>query len=202
MIFATTTPVIDARHQASKPFVRKEADVEAYNRAALAIMKKSPHVAIDDLHALAMRLGPESVMASDGVHFTKEGSEALGEQVAAEIKKALKPSSATREAACRWAEAAPVIDGKLDDPAWADADRDRPVLRLLEGGGGGPEDDRPAGLGRGRPLFRRDHDRRRAARPSASSATTSSGMATSSSSSSSPTPIVPSITSSRPTPGR
>ena len=27
----------------------------------------------------------------------------------------------TREATCRWAKVAPVIDGKLNDPAWADA---------------------------------------------------------------------------------
>lgn len=122
LIFATTTPVIDDRHKAAKPFSREEADVEAYNRAALAIMKKSPQVEVDDLHALAKGLGPGS-MTADGVHFTKEGSVALGEQVASAIKKALGQSSVTREATCRWAGAAPAIDGKLDDPAWAGAER-------------------------------------------------------------------------------
>jgi hypothetical protein len=32
-----------------------------------------------------------------------------------------KPPEATRSAVCRWAKTAPKIDGKLDDPAWADA---------------------------------------------------------------------------------
>ncbi len=32
-----------------------------------------------------------------------------------------KETPVTREAVCRWARKAPVIDGKLDDPAWADA---------------------------------------------------------------------------------
>jgi hypothetical protein len=32
-----------------------------------------------------------------------------------------KEPPATREATCRWAEAPPVLDGKLDDPAWASA---------------------------------------------------------------------------------
>jgi lysophospholipase L1-like esterase len=121
LIFATTTPVLDERHNASKPFLRREADVKTYNREALAIVKSSHAAAINDLHALATRIGPERVLVADGVHFTKAGYEALADQVAAEVIKALHEPRATREASCRWAETAPVVDGKLDDPAWAAA---------------------------------------------------------------------------------
>ncbi|MEJ7637768.1 MAG: GDSL-type esterase/lipase family protein [Singulisphaera sp.] len=120
LIFATTTPVIDERHRAAKPFSREEADVEAYNRAAMAIMKKSAQVVVDDLHALAKGLGPGS-MTADGVHFTKEGSEALGEQVASAIKKARAEPDPRGGLPVGGGRAA--IDGKLDDPAWAGAER-------------------------------------------------------------------------------
>ena len=38
------------------------------------------------------------------------------------IKEAHPEPPVTREATCRWAEIAPKIDGRLDDPAWADAE--------------------------------------------------------------------------------
>jgi hypothetical protein len=56
------------------------------------------------------------------VHFTRAGYESLGEQAAAAIKSAPEEPPVTREAACRRAGKPPVIDGKLDDPAWAGAD--------------------------------------------------------------------------------
>lgn len=121
LILATTTPVHDVRHQANKLFRRREADVRAYNQAARDVVKASPAVAIDDLHGLAERLGLESALVADGVHFTPAAYEALGEQVASEVEKALGNPPVTRAAVCRWAEKAPVIDGKLDDPAWTTA---------------------------------------------------------------------------------
>jgi hypothetical protein len=38
-----------------------------------------------------------------------------------EREPSTKAPEATREAVCRWADKAPVIDGKLDDPAWEHA---------------------------------------------------------------------------------
>jgi lysophospholipase L1-like esterase len=121
LIFATTTPVIDVRHNEVKPFLRRNNDVRGYNVAAKEVLSASPGVAIDDLNALAVRLVLESVLLDDGVHFTRAGYEALGEQVASAIKSALNEPPVMREVACRWAEKPPVIDGKLDDPAWAGA---------------------------------------------------------------------------------
>jgi lysophospholipase L1-like esterase len=122
LIFATTTPVIDARHQATKPFIRREADVEAYNRAALAVVAASPSVTVDALHALVVGLGAASALVEDGVHFNKDAYKAIGDQVARSVKAALDGPPVTREAVCRWAAAPPVIDGKLDDPVWETAD--------------------------------------------------------------------------------
>ncbi len=121
IIFATTTPVIDAR-QAGKPVLLHEADVQAYNRAALDVMKLSPTVQIDDLHAAVMSLAPEKSLGPDGVHFTPEANQALGQTVAASIKRALRDDPpVTREAVCRWASVPPMIDGRLNDPVWKNA---------------------------------------------------------------------------------
>jgi len=122
LIWATTTPVIDARQARSGlPFRLREADVEAYNRLALGIFRGSSIVAVDDLHAAAVGLGPEAVLSTDGVHFAGVASRVLGERVADSIAAALREPGATREAVCRRAKLAPVVDGRLDDPAWAGA---------------------------------------------------------------------------------
>lgn len=121
LIFATTTPVLDDRHRARKPFDRRQADVEAYNAAALEVMRGSWVVAVNDLHAGAAALGLESALVADGVHFTRPASTALGQQVAAAIEAALDEPEATFEAACRKVEKAPVLDGRLDDEAWSKA---------------------------------------------------------------------------------
>jgi lysophospholipase L1-like esterase len=121
LVLATTTPVIDERHQAKKPFVRRDADVAAYNRAALEVLAASPAVIVDDLNAAAQRLGPASALVDDGVHFTPEAYKALAAQVAKTIRSALDGPAATDEAICQWAAAPPKIDGKLDDPAWKSA---------------------------------------------------------------------------------
>lgn len=121
LIFATTTPVIDARHNLVKPFERREADVLDYNRAALEVMSASPLVTINDLHAAADRIGANAALGADGVHFTDEASAQLGEDVAEVIEEALEDPPVTREAVCRWVRQAPVIDGRLNDPAWSRA---------------------------------------------------------------------------------
>ena len=165
LIFATTTPVIDERHRAARPFSRTEADVEAYNRAALAIMKKSPQVEVE-----------RPARPGDAAR-PREGDD--GRRRPLPERRVGGPRRAGRLGDQEGAQAElrdprgglPVGGGRADDRRQARRSGlggrrgDRPVLRLLEGGGGGPEDRRPAGLGRGGPLLRRDHDRRRAARP-------------------------------------
>jgi acyl-CoA thioesterase-1 len=81
LIFATTTPVPDGAAG------RIKGDVERYNRAALAIMKRYG-VRLDDLYAFALpRLA--SIQQPSNVHFTEAGSRLLAQQVASTILAAL-----------------------------------------------------------------------------------------------------------------
>lgn len=84
LIWATTTPVIDERHQSVKPFERHEEDVHRYNEGALAVMR-SHGVPINDLHEVVVNAGPPQLLKQDGVHFTEEGYKLLGEHVASSI---------------------------------------------------------------------------------------------------------------------
>lgn len=119
LIFATTTPIHDARHAARKAgFSRNEADVEAYNKAAREVIGRSAVVTVLDLHETAQNLGVERALLADGTHFTPEASKALGTEVARAIAEALEGPPITREAACRFTETPPTIDGKLDDATW------------------------------------------------------------------------------------
>jgi len=89
VIFATTTPVIEERHNAVKPFHRLNADVQAYNHAAMDLIAERPGVQVNDLHGFVKDLGPEAALVKDGVHFTDEASRKLAEQVSAAIRQAL-----------------------------------------------------------------------------------------------------------------
>lgn len=83
LIWASTTPVPDAK--VNPP--RKSADVIAFNEAAARVMEKHG-VPTDDLYSLALARLAE-IQRPANVHFTDEGSRVLGEQVAAEIERAL-----------------------------------------------------------------------------------------------------------------
>jgi hypothetical protein len=48
-------------------------------------------------------------------------SQARGEQATEKVKSASPELRVTREAVCRRVDTAPVVDGKLDDPAWSSA---------------------------------------------------------------------------------
>ena len=84
LIFATTTPYPD------KPDgpLRRSDQPEKYNKAALRIMKKNG-VIINDLYAFAL---PQmsALQIPNNVHFTKEGSRVLAEQVVASIRSVLR----------------------------------------------------------------------------------------------------------------
>jgi lysophospholipase L1-like esterase len=88
LMWATTTPVIDARHQAAKDFDRTNADVDAYNAVAGRIMAEAG-IAVDDLNAAAVGAGLEGLLAADGVHFTEDGYRLLGGVVAERIAELL-----------------------------------------------------------------------------------------------------------------
>jgi lysophospholipase L1-like esterase len=78
--FATTTPVDDDRHTASGKPERLDADVQAYNAAALRVMEEL-EVPVVDLYPLVR----PDLLAADGVHLTAEGSAVVAAAVAAAI---------------------------------------------------------------------------------------------------------------------
>jgi len=85
LIWCSTTPVPE---KVNPP--RTNADVLDYNAAAAAIMEKHG-VAVSDLYTFAReRLG--DIQIPNNVHFTKVGSQALAEKVAAEIEAVLPKS--------------------------------------------------------------------------------------------------------------
>lgn len=83
LIFATTTPAPEG----AKPY-RSNADVQKYNEAALRIMKEN-NIAVDDLYTF-VKERQDKIQRPQNVHFTAEGSEQLGEEVAKAIRQALK----------------------------------------------------------------------------------------------------------------
>jgi lysophospholipase L1-like esterase len=89
VVWATTTPVIDAaakaEHARWSDFDRSDADVRAYNGFATAICARLG-VPVNDLEAVVRARGPETMQNGDGVHYTEAGSAILAEAVAAAIR--------------------------------------------------------------------------------------------------------------------
>ena len=83
LIWASTTKVPEGEAG------RKVGDDVKYNEIAAAVMKKHG-IAINDLHALSAGFSADLFTAPGNVHFTKEGSKKLAEQVAQQIRNALK----------------------------------------------------------------------------------------------------------------
>jgi len=86
IIWATITPILGdrVREAALQQSLagRDAADVLVYNSAAVEVAHEMG-VAIDDLHAVVMKEGPEKLICGDGVHFTGEAYRLLGCEVAA-----------------------------------------------------------------------------------------------------------------------
>ncbi len=118
VILALTTPVLDERHKANKPFDRLDADVRAYNDAARGVLRDFPEVKVNDLYTFARNLDLEKSLVKDGVHFTPQASQALGRRVAEVIRlTALSQPVFTAKRTPN----APTIDGKADEAEWAAA---------------------------------------------------------------------------------
>lgn len=93
IIFATSTPVDEARITASKTYgrlVRRNADIDRYN--AIAIETLTPDgITIDDLNTLAKKNNPSALLRTDdGTHLNQDGKKLLGQAVAVQIREALK----------------------------------------------------------------------------------------------------------------
>jgi len=84
LIWATTTPVIDERHNAVKGFDRYLRDVKAYNRIAAAIMTEA-EISIDDLYTDIQNDDVEACLGGDGVHMTERGNSILADTVSRSV---------------------------------------------------------------------------------------------------------------------
>ena len=89
IVWATTTPVNEARHNKTKPFCRFEADVASYNTAATRAAERLG-VRVNDLFGAVTEAGRDELLKDDGVHFTTAGCELLGAAVARALKKSLE----------------------------------------------------------------------------------------------------------------
>lgn len=85
LIWASTTPVPPGTEVGAN--ARKPGDEVQYNIVAKRVMEDYG-IPIDDLHALALPYITQW-QSPASVHFKRNGSEALGDQVAASIKEAL-----------------------------------------------------------------------------------------------------------------
>ncbi len=80
LVWASTTPVLDERHRREKRFIRRDADVRDYNRAAATVMREL-HVAEHDLYQAVVRAEVQEAIGPDGVHPTEAGRELLAAAV-------------------------------------------------------------------------------------------------------------------------
>ena len=83
LIYATTTPVPEG--EVSPP--RVPADVMVYNDIALRVMREN-HVIVNDLYGFAISK-LKDIQQPVNVHFTDNGSNLLGQRVAAVIESSL-----------------------------------------------------------------------------------------------------------------
>ena len=89
LVFATTTPIDDARHaQRKADFDRLEADVQRYNAVARRVMSDLD-VPVHDLHWVVEDGGAETLLGHDGTHYTDDGYERLAEAVADCVRRHL-----------------------------------------------------------------------------------------------------------------
>lgn len=91
LVWATSTPVDDARHAARKAFTRRLADVVAYNAVACRVATEFG-IPVNDLFGVVSAAGSESLLLPDGVHFTVEGRRVLASAVAGFIRRILASS--------------------------------------------------------------------------------------------------------------
>lgn len=84
VIFALSTPVEE--DMANPDFIRYNAEIEEYNRAAAACMAELG-VPVNDLYSVGKPLGKE--YRADWVHFSNEGCEILADAVVKAIEAAL-----------------------------------------------------------------------------------------------------------------
>jgi lysophospholipase L1-like esterase/dienelactone hydrolase len=89
ILFASTTPIEDARHSSRKAnFDRLEADVLKYNVTALQVMNRL-NIPVNDLHRIVIDGGMETMLGKDGTHYTPAGYRRLAEAVSDSLQRQL-----------------------------------------------------------------------------------------------------------------
>lgn len=90
LLFATTTPIHEARHAArGLTFARFAADVDTYNNAARAVCARLT-VPLNDLYRVVMDAGGVTLMLPDGTHYTEDGYRVLGTAVTDAVRPYLR----------------------------------------------------------------------------------------------------------------
>lgn len=84
LVFATTTPVPEGEPG------RHAGDAANYNQVASGVLQAFPDVVINDLHFLIKHHPNEGWTKPANVHYTQDGSTALGKQVAEVIREHLQ----------------------------------------------------------------------------------------------------------------
>ena len=79
IIWARISPVIERRHNTVKTFTRLNADIDAYNQTADALMQ-TEGIPTNDLHALILP-HREQWLTEDGVHLTPPAQQAAAQAV-------------------------------------------------------------------------------------------------------------------------
>lgn len=90
LTWATITPVNYEWHL-SKPFDRREEDVQAYNAGSLQIISRAG-IPICDLHAVVEAAGVDECLRPDGVHMVEKASRLLGQKVADCVRTRMEES--------------------------------------------------------------------------------------------------------------
>ena len=88
LIWATSTPVNEERHNEVMDFDRFLDDIRIYNEVSAEICGRFG-IDVNDLYELVLQAGPEDLLNRDGVHFTQEGYVLLGKAVATSIESGL-----------------------------------------------------------------------------------------------------------------
>ena len=85
VVWATSTPIDEVMHNASKPSRRHRSDLLEYNRLSVSLAH-SFGFRIHDLHALLLQAPLESLLLADGVHYNRTGNALIGQHIADAIR--------------------------------------------------------------------------------------------------------------------
>lgn len=88
VVWATSTPVDEARHRAARFSDRRLEDVVTYNEASLEVARRWG-VACNDLYGAVTEVGAGGVLGEDGVHCTPEGYAFLAGRVVEAVRGVL-----------------------------------------------------------------------------------------------------------------